>query len=119
MQKVQESIGVMDIDNYKHKISKQRQTREKHFEILNNPKLKLNDGHIYTQYISLLENSTNKANYLYGKKEVFELLSFLIDAFNISTTQPIEDILVEMFLAYDSNYWQSSWTQILKRIYDE
>ncbi len=119
VQKVQEYIGSIEIENYKHKISKQRQSRQKHFECFNNPKLKLNDGHIYSEYITMLQGASSVANYLYGKKEVFDLIVYLLEVFSIQTTQPIEDILVEMFLAYDGNYWQSSWTQILRGIYDK
>lgn len=107
----------INIENFKTKIHGQRQSREKSFEIFNNQNLKLNDGNIYNNYMQHIQSSHNKAVYLFGKDEVNGLIKHLITHFAIHTEQQPQDVLIQMFLNYDSASWQTSWTDILKKIY--
>jgi len=111
------NVQKIDINNFKSKIHGQRKSREKSFEVLNNQKLKLNDGKLYSSYIQEVESSANKALYLYDKDEINKLINQLLDKFKTSTANQPQEILIEIFLNYDSSSWHSSWTKILQRIY--
>lgn len=68
-------------------------------------------------YIKFLENSQNRANYLFGKDEVFEIFNILFQKFQIVEHIENQDLVVEIMQHYDSQYWQSEWTDILNQIY--
>jgi AAA15 family ATPase/GTPase len=110
-------LSKINIEEFKNKISGQRTSREKTYEVFNSRKLKLNDGQKYYTYIKYLENSQNKANYLFGKDEVFEIFNILFHKFQIVEHIENQDLVVEIMQHYDSQYWQSQWTDILKQIY--
>lgn len=110
-------LSKINIEEFKKKISGQRTSREKTYEVFNSRKLKLNDGQKYYTYIKYLENSQNKANYLFGKDEIFEIFNILFNKFKIVEHIENQDLVVEMMQHYDSQYWQSQWTDILNQIY--
>jgi AAA15 family ATPase/GTPase len=110
-------LSKINIEKFKNKISGQRTSREKTYEVFNSRKLKLNDGQKYYAYIKYLENSQNKAQYLFGKDEVFEIFNILFQKFKIVEHIENQDLVVEIMQHYDSQYWQSQWTDILKQIY--
>lgn len=110
-------LSKINIEQFKNKISGQRTSREKTYEVFNSRKLKLNDGQKYHTYINTLENSQNKAQYLFGKDEVFDMFKILFNKFKIVEHIENQDLVVEIMQHYDSQYWQSQWTEILKQIY--
>jgi len=110
-------LSKINIDEFKKKISGQRTSREKTYEVFNSRKLKLNDGQKYYTYLKYLENSENKAQYLFGKDEVFNIFKILFKKLKIVEHIENQDLVVEIMQKYDSQYWQSQWTEILKNIY--
>lgn len=107
----------IDIENFKKQISSQRVSREKSYSIFKNPKLKLNDGNNYANYINSLSNSNRLASLLYNKKDIDTLLKSIFNNYNINTTLTDDEIILRLIEEIDMNDWQPYWSELLEKIY--
>lgn len=106
------------LSSFRSKIDGQRQARAKTYEYSGSQILKLYDGKQHNEYINFLENVSLPALYLYGKNEIYDLLDYLIDFFQIKSDYiEKQDLVLDILLAYDGGFWDSKWTEILKKIY--
>ena len=104
--------------SFRSKIDGQRQSRAKTYEYFGSQILKLYDGKQHNEYIQFLENVSLPALYLYGKNEIYEMLDYLVNSYQLeSDYMEKQNLLLDILLAYDGGFWDSSWTKILKKIY--
>ncbi len=99
-----EILNYSDIDRYKSKISKQRDQ----YNLKNS-----------IDYLSTLENQTNKLHLLIGKSEIEEMIISIYNQYDKTYDIDLETFLLGFIESLDVNSWNSNWNSVLQDIYGE
>lgn len=92
-----------DMNRYKNKISSQREQNKLHKSI---------------EYLTHLENISNRLHLIARKDEFQELLSFINSEFDVSIPE-LEIFLIQFIDNFTSEKWNKNWSSVLQQIYGD
>ncbi|MDM8562949.1 hypothetical protein QUF54_06300, partial [Candidatus Marithioploca araucensis] len=104
----------------KIRFERQREGRQKEFEVLNQNTLKSLSAHNkHERFIKGLRQQENQFHLFFNKDDVFDLLQVIYTEFaekeNIFLAD--EQRLLGVIDHIDGDFWQDSWTHILQKVY--